>query len=227
MLPMQVSRHKKAGLFSVALTTLFLFMLISCKGKKEDKKPLPPVPETKITGISATCVELSKKQVEDEWVKTGHLSNINYVAFFTNYDGATGSFEVFAQAYDKKNNRLGNLISLTPGTNCPHTLPSLAIGENIIDMSVLSITDPSGQLTDFTKVVFTPRKYVPTMPGPVGDYLQYTFVVETPEGPSSERFSLPCPPCQYCRPPNCDTAVIIESPQKKAEEKNSNGKANQ
>lgn len=225
MLPIQVSRHKKAGSFSVALAALLLFMLISCKGKKEDKKPVLPVPETKITGISATCVELSKTQVDDEWVKTGYLSNISYVAFFTNYDGATGSFHAYALAFDNKNKRLGNLISLTPGSNCSTPLPTLAIGENTIDMSVLGITDPSGQLTNFTKVVLTPRKYVPTMPGPVGDYLQYTLVVETPEGPSGERFTLPCPPCQYCRPPSCDTAIIIEDPLKKAEEKNSNGKS--
>jgi hypothetical protein len=210
MQPQKLTIAKSFWLLLVALGALFIIVGNSCADK--DKKQIEAeMPVAKISGMDVTCVELPRTAIVTEWANPGLLSKISYVDFFTSYDWLTGSFSVKAQAYDAGNNRVGNPISLSPGSNCSSKLPSLGIGENIINMSDLGIVDLQGQLINFEKILLNPRKFVPIDPSIFGDYLQYEVNVITSQGPGPDKVTLPCPPCQYCKPPNCDT-TIIEAP---------------
>ncbi|MGQ0737590.1 MAG: hypothetical protein ACT4OJ_00885 [Bacteroidota bacterium] len=212
MKPPDFPFKKSIWLLPLVIAVCTLLGVTSCK---DEKKPALVLPKVKLTGINATCVELSKAQIESEWISTGQAGSISYIGFYTSYNWLTGGdFTVHALAFDINNNRIGNSILLTTGTSCNVMLPPLSIGENIINMSELDILDGQGQLKDFEKILLTPRKFVPVDPVITGEYLQYEMNVISKGGPGPNRFGLPCPPCQYCKPPNCDT-VIIDAPLKK------------
>lgn len=200
----QLSIKKSMWLLSITTVVCLLTVFSSCNNK--EKKPvMPELPKVKASNMALSCVELTKSKVQAAWADPGYLASINYVDFYTDYNGLTGKFEVVAVAYDAANNRLGGPVTLAKGDKCDISLPPLSIGENTISMADLGILDPTGKLKDFDKIRLTPRKYISVNPGTLGEYLQYSVVVESPTGPGISRYTLPCPPCQYCKPPNCDT----------------------
>jgi hypothetical protein len=185
-----------------------LGVISSCNNEKKEKKMMPLI---KGSGINASCFELPKSQIQSAWADPGYLGKINYVVFYTSLDPATQTLSVQALAFDNNNSSLGSPITLTKGKNCSLRLPSLAIGENIISMSELGIVN-AGQLTAFDYILLTPKKFTPTPPTPVdGDYLSYDAEVKGGSIPSESRPTLPCPPCQYCKPQSCDTVILNDT----------------
>lgn len=210
MQQLQLSLKKSVWLLSVTTCICLVIVFSSCQN--EEKKPvLPALPVAKASDMDLSCVQLPRAKVKSEWADPGYLPSVSYLDFFTDYNWLTGKYEVAVVAYDAANNRLGGPVTLNKGNNCDISLPPLGVGENIINMADLDIVDQNGKLKDFDNIQLTPRKYIPMGPGPSGEYLQYGVVVVSSSGPGVSRFTLPCPPCQYCKPPNCDT-VIIDSP---------------
>lgn len=163
----------------------------------------------KDANINASCFELPKDKIQTAWVDPGYLSSIDYVVFYTTWLPLTDVFEVQVMAYDINNNSLGSPITLAKGSGCAITLPPLAIGENIITLAELGIVN-SGQLGNFDHVLVTPQRFNP--PPPItGEYLNYNTQVIGGTTPAESAPTLPCPPCQYCKPPTCDTAVMNDT----------------
>ena len=160
-------------------------------------------------GPKGTCLSLSKSKIKKSWnpeYKNRNDSNRpKYLKFFTTYDPIKRTFRVSAMAYKGplgKYQPIGSYIKLSNGNSCPTDLPTVAVGENTIDIDDLYILDSNGKLRDFAYISLKP--YADTTTG----FLRYKIDVVDKnrvtilelEPPSTN----PCPPCINCIPP-CPT----------------------
>ena len=176
---------------SVVIAVALLLNISSCKGKKADFGP--------------SCIILENTTINNAWVTPGYTSPgssniIDYLKFITAYNPITGDFKVSVQAFKGDNSKIGGLVKLNTGVGCPVTLPPVSVGENIIDLSTLDILETNGTLKNFDYIKLTPKVYVYEHE----NYLTFAIEVVT-GGVGAERPSpLPCPPCDYCKPPCVD-----------------------
>lgn len=191
----QFSFKKNTG---VLLLTVFVFLLsgiTSCNEKKGDTET------AQFTDMDLSCFILSKTKIANAWPTEEELKSIDYFTFYPSYDAMSKKFSVAVQAFRSDHTQVGGSVALDKGAGCPIKLPYLGTGRNNIDMSVLDILDGS-TLKNFDNIKLTPVSFQSA-------YLSFDVeVVSGGVGRPTAKGALPCPPCDYCKPP----CIIILEP---------------
>ena len=191
------------GSLSLLLALVSLLSISSCNGGKEKEEDFGP-----------SCVTMQKSKIQNVWVEQnftqpGGADLIVWLKFGTSYGGAGTNFMVNVQGLRADYSEIaGSTFNLSTGATCLATLPpNIAIGSNSILLSDLDILESNGTLkSDFNYVKLTPQAYPRDT-----DFMNFTvdviaggITLERPE-------TRPCPPCQYCKPPDCPEIVPVDS----------------
>lgn len=196
---------KKKSLKSVPailiITGLCLFYIISCKDQETGSG------EKLTAEQAAQCnTRLTRQKIADAWGPE-ELKSIQYLVFYSSFDRMTQTFNVVVRAFKSDNSAVGNYVALSQNTDCTFDFDNVAIGENIIDLKDLEILEGNGSLKNFDYIKLTPQVYPKDDSFVNFDVDVYTGGV----GGETKSFTLPCPPCYYCRPipPDCSYDTTI------------------
>ena len=160
--------------------------------------------------FNMNCVILTKAQiqtwVDNGWTSPGNPNFITILQFTPTYDIQNGKdILVTAFALKDTNDIIPNSGKhLDVDSACAYNLPAFSMGRNYFDFDSLKITDTAGMLKDFNFIRLTPKADSSS-----NDVLYFNLQVIKKTYPGNadsvitQSLLLPCPPCQYCRPPNC------------------------
>jgi hypothetical protein len=203
---MQKNQFFQKKILFLLSSVLFVFALLSISSCNNKEKGKPP----KAAGSKMNCVILTQAQVQGWDDKDpAHANNKSWVKKillqFYSADGSNASNNMQLVAYPGKDmtdagSYGGNILSID--TTCvalPLNGPTI-FANNWIDADSLKIIKPNGDLEDFDFVRFRPTYEFPP-------FINFAIeIVRTGKGKPNTLLSYgtsPCPPCQYCRPPNC------------------------
>jgi len=185
-------------LLSPVIVIAFLLSISSCTNKDEK------------ADFGTSCVTLSSQEIQDYWVDKGYTTPgatdlIEALEFTTIYDRFTGSLNVYVRGIKSDDNPVsGSDIDLYTSTSCTMP-PDIAIGTNFLDISQLDILNKEGKLRNFNYIRFTPQAFPENR-----SFMNFSVAVVSGTGTEEKGGTLPCPPCEYCRPPcpTDDTLIV-------------------
>lgn len=203
----------KNVLFQKELMVIFLLGLFisSCKEKKDNN--FRDKAGNKYTLADVNCFQLFYSDLEkweqNGWTKPGTSTSIEKILFSPRPGVDPTTIEVIAYPLDSKGAHLpdGDL-KMYRNKTCFEGIDNISFAMNYVDFRPLGIVDESGYLTDFSFIRLTPIN-VPTQ--------ALTFdldVIKKSSGVEQSRYHIvsnPCPPCQYCNPPNCPPPQPIDT----------------
>ncbi len=195
-------RHRIILVAAFTGFVLMAFFIPACKGKKSVGSGKALFADSTF-GIQS--LKLSKAAVQ-QWVDSGwtnpaDTNKINklLIQFYSVNPSTSDHLQLLVYpGKNMMNVHLGGQQVLTVdsssgkvGINQP-----IVFANNVIDLSAIGIIKGDGTLTNFDYVIFKPvLAHAP--------YLVFAVSVVTAGTAAYKVDTNPCPPCEYCNPPNC------------------------
>jgi len=183
-------RKIRALVSLLAVFTSCLFIISSCKGKKEEK-------ETLACDISFAAATMEKDWVTPKYTEPGNQNEIVTVDIVVLYDPDSKQMRVSLKGLRKDNTEVtGSDVKLFDGTSCTKPVYTSIPDHNYFKLADLGILDEQGKLKKFNYIKFEPQKYSRNE-----SVMNFAISVFADGVSNPKDGSLPCPPCLNCIPP--------------------------